>query len=255
MSALSDKEQIRYSRHLLIKEVGLAGQKKLKSTHIVVVGAGGLGSPALFYLAAAGIGTLTLIDDDKVELSNLQRQILYKVNHMGQAKAQAAAKVISSLNNQIKVNPLCQKLDETNCSELLKGADIILDCSDNFTTRYLVNRYCLARSIPLVSAAAIATQGQVMSFDFRDENSPCYGCVFPQTDEQTALNCDNAGVLSPLLGVIGSMQSLLAINILLGHKAGSEFIQFDGLTLQQQRFSIQKDSECSECNNSVWTRC
>ena len=117
MSALNDKEQIRYSRHLLLKEVGHAGQQKLKSAHIVVVGAGGLGSPALFYLAAAGIGTLTLIDDDKVELSNLQRQILYKVNHMGQAKTQAAAKVLSSLNNQITVKPLCQKLDESNCAQ------------------------------------------------------------------------------------------------------------------------------------------
>lgn len=251
MSALSDKERIRYSRHLMLKEVGLEGQQILKTAHIAVVGAGGLGSPALLYLAAAGVGKLTLVDNDNVELSNLQRQILYKVNHLGQAKTQAASKVLASLNNQISIEPICQRLDEKNLADVLQGADIVLDCSDNFATRYLINRYCLAHTIPLISAAAIATQGQLMCFDFRNSDSPCYGCVFPQTDDQPVLNCDNAGVISPLLGVMGSMQSLLAVNILLGHKMGSEFIQFDGLTLQQLRFTPHKDSECAECKKQA----
>lgn len=178
MVELSDKEQLRYSRHLMLKEVGLEGQLKLKTAHIVVVGAGGLGSPALLYLAAAGIGELTLLDDDKVELSNLQRQVLYKVNHLGQDKVSAAGKVLSSLNNQIKINTVNAKLSADNAQKVFSGATLVLDCSDNFSTRYVVNRQCLALAIPLVSGASIASEGQLMCFDFRQPQSPCYGCLF-----------------------------------------------------------------------------
>ena len=247
MSELSDKEQLRYSRHLMLKEVGLEGQLKLKSAHVVVVGAGGLGSPALLYLAASGVGELTLLDDDKVELSNLQRQVLYKVNHLGQAKVSAAGKVLGSLNNQITVNTIEQQLTEHNAEKIFAGAALVLDCSDNFTTRYTVNRFCLKAGIPLISGAAIASEGQLMCFDFRKANSPCYGCLFPEQPTEQALNCDNAGVLSPLLGVIGSMQALLAINLILGHHEGSQFVRFDGLSLTQQQFRLTKAPECTEC--------
>lgn len=247
---LSDKEQLRYSRHLMLKEVGLDGQLKLKAAHVVVIGAGGLGSPALLYLAASGVGELTLLDDDKVELSNLQRQVLYKVNHLGQAKASAAGKVLTSLNNQITVNTVSQQLTEENAEQIFKAATLVLDCSDNFATRYTVNRFCLKAGIPLISAAAIASEGQLMCFDFRVPQSPCYGCLFPEQPEQPeqqALNCDNAGVLSPLLGVMGSMQTLLGVNLILGHHQGSQFIRFDGLTLAQQKFTLTKSADCSEC--------
>lgn len=247
MSELSDKEQLRYSRHLMLKEVGLEGQLKLKSAHVVVVGAGGLGSPALLYLAASGVGELTLLDDDKVELSNLQRQVLYKVNHLGQAKVSAAGKVLGSLNNQITVNTVEQQLTEQNAEQIFTGASLVLDCSDNFATRYTVNRFCLKAGIPLISGAAIASEGQLMCFDFRSPQSPCYGCLFPEQPTEQALNCDNAGVLSPLLGVIGSMQALLAINLVLGHQEGSLFVRFDGLSLTQQQFKLTKAPECTEC--------
>lgn len=247
MSELSDKEQLRYSRHLMLKEVGLEGQLKLKSAHVVVVGAGGLGSPALLYLAASGVGELTLLDDDKVELSNLQRQVLYKVNHLGQAKVSAAGKVLGSLNNQITVNSIEQQLTVQNAEIIFAGATLVLDCSDNFTTRYTVNRFCLKAGIPLISGAAIASEGQLMCFDFRKANSPCYGCFFPEQPTEQTLNCDNAGVLSPLLGVIGSMQALLAINLILGHHEGSQFVRFDGLSLTQQQFRLTKAPECTEC--------
>ncbi|WP_404342394.1 HesA/MoeB/ThiF family protein [Pseudoalteromonas mariniglutinosa] len=251
MQLLSDKEQLRYSRHLILKDVGLAGQLALKAAHVVVVGAGGLGSPALLYLAAAGVGKLTLLDDDKVALSNLQRQVLYKVNHLGQSKASAAGKVLSSLNNQIAIIPVAEKLTADNASQYLQQADLVLDCSDNFATRYLINKHCLALKKPLIAAAAIATDGQLMCFDFRQENSPCYGCVFANTGAQSALNCENAGVISPLLGVMGSMQSLLAINMLLGHQQGSLFIHFDGLSLSQRHFKLTPDTECAECKKRV----
>ncbi|MFY8327163.1 HesA/MoeB/ThiF family protein [Pseudoalteromonas sp. ZZD1] len=247
MSELSDKEQLRYSRHLMLKEVGLEGQLKLKSAHVVVVGAGGLGSPALLYLAASGVGELTLLDDDKVELSNLQRQVLYKVNHLGQAKVSAAGKVLGSLNSQITVNTVEQQLTEQNAEQVFTGATLVLDCSDNFTTRYTVNRFCLKVGVPLISGAAIASEGQLMCFDFRKADSPCYGCLFPEQPIEQALNCDNAGVLSPLLGVIGSMQALLAINLILGHHEGSQFVRFDGLSLTQQQFKLTKAAQCTEC--------
>ncbi|MEL0646726.1 HesA/MoeB/ThiF family protein [Pseudoalteromonas agarivorans] len=247
MDKLSDKETLRYSRHLLLKEVGLEGQLALKAATVAVIGAGGLGSPALLYLAAAGIGTLILIDDDAVELSNLQRQVLYKVNHLGQSKVAAAGKVLASLNNQIHIVTHNKKLDDNNAAELLNNADIVLDCSDNFATRYSVNRYCIANKTPLIAGAAIASSGQLMGFDFRQNNSPCYGCVFTKNDSAPVVNCSNAGVISPLLGVIGSMQAQLTLNILLGHVEGSVFITFDALTLKQQHFKVIKDLECKEC--------
>ncbi|MGY8878918.1 MAG: HesA/MoeB/ThiF family protein [Pseudoalteromonas sp.] len=247
MDKLSDKDTLRYSRHLLLEEVGLEGQLALKSSTVAVVGAGGLGSPALLYLAAAGVGTLILIDGDEVELSNLQRQVLYKINHLGQSKVAAAGKVLASLNNQINIVTHCQKLDESNAANMLKGADIVLDCSDNFSTRYSVNRYCISNKTPLISGAALATKGQLMGFDFRQSDSPCYGCVFPQGEATPVINCSNAGVISPLLGVIGSMQAQLTLNLLLGHAEGGVFITFDALTLKQQHFKVIKDSECKEC--------
>ncbi|BBN82988.1 molybdopterin biosynthesis protein MoeB [Pseudoalteromonas sp. A25] len=244
--ALDDKERLRYSRHLLLKEVGEQGQLKLKSSHIAVVGCGGLGSPALFYLAASGAGTLTFIDDDEVELSNLQRQILYKVSHIGQRKSQAASKVLASLNNSIGLNPVCTKLTSDNVEAVLKNADIVLDCSDNFETRYLLNRYCMTHKKVLISGAAMATSGQIMCFDFR-ESGPCYACIFPSNDKVEYPNCDNFGVLSPLLGVIGAQQALLAMNTILGHHNGSFFASVDGLTLSQNIWKVGKDCRCAVC--------
>ncbi|MDP4488836.1 HesA/MoeB/ThiF family protein [Pseudoalteromonas piscicida] len=247
MTELNDKERLRYSRHLLLKEVGEQGQLALKQAHVAVVGCGGLGSPALFYLAASGIGKLTFVDDDDVELSNLQRQILYKVNHLGQQKPKAAAKVLASLNNEITLVPMNARLTDKNVAELLRDADIVLDCSDNFTTRYLLNRYCYQASKVLIAGAAIATQGQLMCFDFRAE-SPCYACVFPKDSQAPTENCGNFGVLSPILGIIGAQQALLTVNVLLGHHQGSYFAYIDALTLVQHQLLLVKEDSCSECS-------
>lgn len=246
-NTLSEKETLRYSRHLLLSEVGLEGQLALKNSTVAVVGAGGLGSPALLYLAAAGVGTLILIDEDSVELSNLQRQVLYKINHLGQSKVNAAGKVLKSLNNQIEITTYSQKLDDTNSDLLLQNADIILDCSDNFATRYTVNRYCIHTRTRLVSGAALATSGQLMGFDFTQPQSPCYGCLFARSETPPVMNCSNAGVISPLLGIIGSMQAQLTLNFLLGHVSGNMFLTFDGLSLKQQHFNVVKDPCCKEC--------
>ena len=243
---LDDKERLRYSRHLLLKEVGEAGQNKLKKAKVAVIGCGGLGSPALMYLAASGVGQLTFVDDDEVELSNLQRQILYKVNHLGQSKAKVAGKVLTSLNNQISLNPINARLNLDNLTTILKGHDYVLDCSDNFKTRYLLNQYCLTNHKVLISGAAIATQGQLMVFDFRTP-SPCYACLFPNDGAQTALSCDNFGVISPLLGIVGSMQALYTVNMILGHHSGSIFKQIDGLTLEQRSFQLFEDPACTYC--------
>ncbi|CAH9054961.1 Molybdopterin-synthase adenylyltransferase [Pseudoalteromonas sp. CIP111854] len=243
---LDDKERLRYSRHILLKEVGEKGQIKLKKAHIAVIGCGGLGSPALFYLAASGVGELTLVDNDEVELSNLQRQILYKVNHIGQQKVNAAGKVLASLNNQIALNPICVELKGDNIDTVLSAADIILDCSDNFATRYLLNQYCLMHKKVLISGAAIATTGQVMCFDFRYD-SPCYACVFAPTQHSDKGNCDTFGVISPLLGVVGAQQALLALNISLGHHSGCYFASIDALTLKQSTWRLVKDSSCMVC--------
>ncbi|MCF6436506.1 HesA/MoeB/ThiF family protein [Pseudoalteromonas sp. MMG022] len=245
---LSEKERLRYSRHLLLKEVGEQGQIKLKAAHVAVIGCGGLGSPALFYLAASGVGQLTFVDDDQVELSNLQRQILYKVNHLGQQKTQAAGKVLASLNNEISLAPINVALTEDNVADLLSEADVVLDCSDNFKTRYMLNSYCLTANKVLISGAAIATQGQLMCFDFRG-HSPCYACVFPKHTHAPMENCDNFGVLSPLLGVIGSQQALLAVNVILGHQRGCYFARIDARTLTHQPWQLAKDVQCTECRH------
>ncbi|QTH70568.1 HesA/MoeB/ThiF family protein [Pseudoalteromonas xiamenensis] len=249
---LTDKERIRYSRHLLVPDIGEVGQLQLKSAHVVVVGCGGLGSPALLYLAASGIGRLTLIDDDTVELSNLQRQILFKVSHLGQQKAKAAQKVLANLNNDIVLQAHVAKVSSDTIASCLSGADCVLDCSDNFSTRYLINRFCQSKKIPLVAGAAQGTSGQVMAFDFRME-SACYECLFPRhsTEEPAsrAVNCDTLGVLSPLLGVIGSQQVILCLQIILGANKPSHVAFFDGQSLAQQVFQLQKDPHCVCCGS------
>jgi len=244
---LSDKEQIRYSRQLMLKEVGFGGQEKLKKSKVLIIGVGGLGCPAALYLAASGIGEITLVDADKVELTNLQRQILYKINHLGQAKTQAAKKSLASLNNEIIINTVNERLSSDNAQNLIGSADVVLDCSDNFTTRYLVNSHCVSLEKVLISAAAIATKGQLMAFDNRQKGNGCYQCIFEPSEQQAALNCENSGVLSPLLGVMGSMQATQALNYILGHMHSNQFISFDALTFEQQKISFSANPDCDIC--------
>ncbi|MFY8273588.1 HesA/MoeB/ThiF family protein [Pseudoalteromonas sp. SSDWG2] len=242
---LSAKEQIRYARQIMLDDVGMDGQQRLKQAHILVIGCGGLGSPALMYLASSGVGQITLMDNDVVELSNLQRQIMFKINHLGQAKAKAAAKVLASLNNEIVINAISQKADENNLAPYIECADIVLDCTDNFATRYMINRICHRLSTPLISAAATGYQGHVVSFDFRQPHSPCYECLFPERSDNPVDNCANLGVIAPLLGVMGSQQALLAIRLLQGEAQSAVVHSFDARTLSQKHLGLTKNADCS----------
>ncbi|TMO48275.1 HesA/MoeB/ThiF family protein [Pseudoalteromonas ruthenica] len=245
--ALSNKERIRYARQLLLDDVGEAGQLRLKQATVLVVGCGGLGSPALLYLAASGVGKVRFMDDDEVELSNLQRQILFKLNHLGQAKTKAANKVLASLNSDITLEPLCQRASAHTLSTALSGCDLVLDCSDNFETRYLLNKTCKEAQVPLLSGAAVGHQGHLALFDFGDSTSPCYACLFPPHSDNPTANCATLGVISPLLGIVGAQQAMLAINYLLKGNGAAVLHCVDGETLRHRAIQLQKDPQCPCC--------
>lgn len=249
MSSLSNQELIRYSRQLLLPEIDENAQLKFKAARVLIIGLGGLGSPAAFYLAASGIGQLILVDHDEVELSNLQRQILYKVSHIGQCKSKAAGKTLQALNNQISLSTISEQLDEHNAKSLIEDCDLVLDCSDNFKTRYLVNRLSKLFAKPLVSGAAMGWQGQLCIVDNRGNDAPCYECLFPNDNQNHAQNCDTLGVISPLLGVIGAQQAIAAILLLLGEDNLPQFLQFDARSFKQSAFAFTTSKTCTVCNN------
>lgn len=247
---LTDKETMRYSRHLLLKEIGQQGQEKLKASTVLIVGLGGLGCPAALYLAAAGVGKLILADGDKVETSNLQRQIMYKANHVGGGKAASAQKSLYGLNSLVEVETFDSHVNDKNIGALVKRADVVLDCTDNFATRHLINKTCHEHATTLISGAAIRGEGQFMVFDFaNDEQAPCYNCLFPQTAEEPALNCANSGVFGPVLGIVGSMQALEAMKFIIGKPLDSagKLKVFDGMALQWMEFKMSKNTDCEIC--------
>jgi molybdopterin/thiamine biosynthesis adenylyltransferase len=249
---LNDKEITRYSRHLLLKDIGQQGQEKLKASTVLIIGLGGLGCPAALYLAAAGVGKLVLVDGDKVETSNLQRQIMYKANHVGTNKSASAEKSLFGLNSLVDVQAINKNVDESNITTLVKSADVVLDCTDNFATRHLINRTCFEQSITLISGAAIRGEGQFMVFDFGKDNScPCYNCLFPQSAEEPILNCQNSGVFGPVLGIIGSMQALEAIKWITGKALTSagKLKVFDGMSLSWMEFAMTKNAWCEVCSS------
>lgn len=250
---LSDKELSRYSRHLLLKEIGEQGQIKLKQATVLIIGLGGLGCPAALYLAAAGIGKLVLVDGDTVETSNLQRQIMYKANHVGAAKSASAEKSLFGLNSLVEVEALNQPVNASNIDALVAKADVVLDCTDNFATRHLINQTCFKLSTTLISGAAIRGEGQLMVFDFaHHKTSPCYHCLFPQDNEEPTLNCQNSGVFGPVLGIIGSMQALETMKWIIGKELSSagKLKIFDGMSLQWMEFKMTKNPSCAVCCQS-----
>ncbi|MCU4674996.1 HesA/MoeB/ThiF family protein [Catenovulum sp. 2E275] len=248
---LSSQEQLRYSRHLLLDKIGEAGQLKLKKSHVVIVGCGGLGCPAALYLAASGVGELTLIDADNIELSNLQRQILYKTNHLKRSKVQTAANQLQALNPEIKLNTIENTVENADFSALINTADIVLDCTDNAASRYFINRACWQQQVALVSGAAIRGEGQLMVFNFSEQSSPCYQCVYPDLSEEN-LNCSNAGVVSPVLGIIGSMQALEAIKLLVDKKSSQQnkLLCFDAWQMSFHQFNLIADEHCKICGKN-----
>ncbi|HEY6965922.1 MAG TPA: molybdopterin-synthase adenylyltransferase MoeB [Burkholderiales bacterium] len=246
---MNDQQLLRYSRHILLAELGIEGQERLRSAHALVVGAGGLGCPAALYLAAGGIGRLTLADPDKVDLTNLQRQILYRTDSVGAQKVDAARAALNALNPEVEIVALAQRLDEKNLKPLIEGCDLVLDCSDNFATRHALNRACVAAKKPLVSGAAIRFDAQVMVFDLREKTSPCYACVFPEDGEIEEVQCSTMGVFAPLTGVIGALQAMEAVKLLAqaGETLSGRLLLLDAKQSEWRTVRVKKDPACAVC--------
>jgi len=245
---LNDDELSRYSRQILLSEIDYSGQLILAQSHAVIFGLGGLGSPAALYLAAAGVGSLTLVDFDTVDDSNLQRQIIHTERQLGEAKVISAKKQLQALNRHIQIDPINHQLDTTELNGLVHRADIVLDCTDNFASRYALNQACFENKKPLVSGAAIRWEGQLTTFDFRNETSPCYQCLYKSAGQQNE-TCTQNGVLAPLVGMIGSMQAMEAIKALLNLPTlAGKLMIIDGLTLQIRTLKLPKESNCPTCS-------
>ncbi len=213
---MDDSQLLRYSRHLLLDDLGVEGQEKLLAAHALIVGAGGLGSPVALYLGSAGVGQLTLVDDDTVDLTNLQRQIMHTEARVGQPKVASARAAIAALNPGVQVRSVQQRADQALLDRLVASADVVLDCTDNFATRHALNRACVRARKPLVSGAAIGFDGQLTVYDPRQPDSPCYACVFPPSQTVAETRCATMGVLAPLVGLVGSLQAAEAIKLLCG---------------------------------------
>jgi adenylyltransferase/sulfurtransferase len=247
---VNDQQLLRYSRHILLAELGIEGQERLRSAHALVVGAGGLGCPAALYLAASGIGRLTLADPDKVDLTNLQRQILYRTDSVGAAKVDAARAALSALNPDVRIHPLQQKLGEQEIQTLLPDVDVVLDCSDNFATRHALNRACVRAKKPLVSGAAIRFDAQIMVFDLREKTSPCYACVFPEDGEVEEVQCSTMGVFAPLTGAVGALQAMEAVKLLAqaGETLSGRLLLLDAKHSEWRTVRVKRDPACAVCS-------
>lgn len=246
---MNDNQLLRYSRHILLPQVGYEGQERLVNSHALIVGAGGLGSPAALYLAASGVGTLTICDFDAVDLTNLQRQILHTTASIGVNKALSARNTLLQINPDLKVNPIETKSSEEELLALVSQADVVLDCSDNFATRYALNRLCVDLKKPLVSGAAIGFEGQVTVYDMRSILSPCYHCLFPDNGEETELRCATNGVFAPLVGMIGTCQAAEALKLLMdiGNSLQGRLLLLDALAMEWRTIKLKKDPACVVC--------
>ena len=250
---MDDQQLLRYSRHILLDDIGIEGQQRLRDARVLIVGAGGLGSPAAIYLAASGVGRLTLVDDDVVDLTNLQRQILHGTPDVGIAKAMSGANALQRLNPDVEVIALIERLDGERLAALAATHDVVLDCSDNFATRHAINRACVAATVPLVSGAAIRFDGQIATFDLRrpdggQQRAPCYACLFPESDEVEEVACSTMGVFAPLTGIVGAMQAAEAAKILIGLPSLSGRLQIlDARTMEWQTFALARDPACPVC--------
>lgn len=246
---LDDARLLRYSRHILLDGFGVEGQERLLASHALVIGAGGLGSPASMYLAAAGVGQITLVDNDTVDLTNLQRQIAHTTARIGQPKVQSAALTLAALNPEIQLHPLVQRVQATELAELVAQADVVLDCCDNFTTRHAVNRACVMAKVPLVSGAAVGFSGQVTTFDARQPDAPCYHCLFGEEGEASDAPCATFGVFAPLTGVIGSQQAAEALKMLTGLGAPllGRLQLLDARDMQWREIKYRRDPACAVC--------
>ena len=246
---MTDDQLLRYSRHILLDELGIEGQQRLLAAHTLVIGAGGLGSPVALYLATAGVGTITIVDNDTVDLTNLQRQIVHSVERIGWPKAESAAQTLRSINPEVRVRSLCERADAARLLALVAEADVVLDCSDNFATRHAVNAACVAHAKPLVSGAAIGFDGQISVYDTRDATRPCYACLFPPDAVFEEARCATMGVFAPLVGIIGSMQAAEALKLLagVGSSLAGRLQMLDARTMEWTEIAMARTPGCPVC--------
>ncbi|MBA3023341.1 MAG: molybdopterin-synthase adenylyltransferase MoeB [Gammaproteobacteria bacterium] len=250
---MDDSQLLRYSRHILLPEIGIEGQQSFLDAHVLILGAGGLGSPAAMFLAASGVGTLTLCDDDQVDLTNLQRQLAHRTASIGIAKVESARQTLNAINPEVSIKTVQERADEARLTALVAEADIVLDCSDNFPTRYALNRACAAAKKPLVSGAATRFDGQVSVFNFRRPDSPCYNCLYPEDSEAEETRCAVMGVFAPLVGIVGSMQAAEALKLLAGmeHTLHGRLLTLDALTMQPRVMKLARDPQCAVCSGAT----
>lgn len=246
---MNDNQLLRYARHILLDEFGIESQEKLLAARVLVIGAGGLGSPAALYLASAGVGHIILADHDTVELSNLQRQILHTDARIGSLKAESGRQTMLALNPDVVVEVRTTRMEAEDLRAVIANVDVVLDCTDNFATRHAVNKACVEHRTPLVSGAAIRFDGQISVFDPRDPEAPCYSCLFPEADDVEALNCATTGVFAPLVGIIGSMQAAEAIKVIadVGKTLKGRLLMLDAFDMQWHSVRVKRDPACLVC--------
>lgn len=248
---MNDDQLLRYARHILLDEVGIEGQQAMLDAHVLIIGAGGLGSPAALYLAASGVGRITLVDHDSVDLSNLQRQIAHTTARVGQPKVDSAAQALHDLNPEVQVRCIAARADAALLDELVSQATVVLDCCDNYQTRQNVNAACVKHQVPLVAGAIIRFDGQITVFDPRSATSPCYACLFAPEEAFEEAQCSTMGVFAPLVGIIGCMQAAEALKLIagVGDSLAGKLLMLDGKSMEWSRMRTSRNPECSVCCN------
>ena len=246
---MNDDQLLRYSRHILLDEIGIEGQQRLLDAHALVIGAGGLGSPVALYLGSAGVGRITIVDHDTVDVTNLQRQIAHDLTRVGQPKSQSARESIARINPDPQVQAVVARADEALLDRLVAAADVVLDCTDNFRTRHAVNAACVRHGRPLVSGAAIGFDGQVSVYDTRHDDGPCYACLFPPGTAFEEVACATMGVFAPLVGIIGSVQAAEALKLLaqVGTPLAGRLLMLDGRSMSWDQIRIARQASCPVC--------
>jgi len=250
---MDDTQLLRYSRHILLDELGVEGQRRILQSRVLVVGLGGLGSPVALYLATAGVGQLTLVDHDTVDLTNLQRQIAHTQARVGHAKVESARQAVLAINPDVCIAALQERANAQRLATLVAQADVVLDCSDNFETRQALNSACVRQRVPLVSGAAIRFDGQLAVYDPRHAESPCYACVFPPDTQFEETRCATLGVFAPLVGIIGSMQAAEALKLLsgAGHPAVGRLLMLDGRDMRWTDIRLPRNPHCPVCGTPI----
>lgn len=248
---MDDPQLLRYARHILLDEVGIEGQESFLNAHVLIIGMGGLGSPAALYLATSGVGRLTLVDDDVVEISNLQRQILHPTSHLGMTKAESAVVTLKAYNPHLQIDSQVVRGGDAELDLWVASADVVLDCTDNFPTRHAINRACVAHAKPLVSGAAIRFDAQISVFDLRQPDSPCYHCLFPEADDVEALSCATTGVFAPLVGIVGSVQAAETLKLIaaIGQSLAGRLQMLDARSMTWRSVNVRRDPDCLVCGH------